>query len=389
MTVTYGSLFAGAGGVDLGFDAAGWSCRWQVEIDPTATAVLERHWHDAARYADVCAVDGAQLEPVDVISGGFPCQDLSVAGQRAGLDGARSGLFFEFVRIVKEMRDATDGLRPRWVVWENVAGLLSTRGALATVYARWDEVGAMVQEHRLVDGRYFGVPQRRRRVIGVVGFDHRTAHGPAVLADRESVSGDSAAVGSARPSDSGVGAGSVGSGRLVADDGLVSSSSASYRFGPDAAHAQAGWLVPTTSSETSITRDDKRQQFYDTFTAFVADALTGPTRKSAERDDVYAFNGYRNHFAQFSTTVTPTLRGDNGAPAGVPQIGNITGVRRLTPRECERLMGWPDDHTRWAGPSGREIANTHRYRLCGNGVIAPMAEWIARRITATDRAVIA
>lgn len=161
----YGSLFAGAGGFDLGFDAAGWECAWQVELDPKARKVLAHWWPKVERHDDITECDG--LAPVDVIVGGFPCQDLSVAGKRAGMEhGTRSGAFYEFARVVEEMRDATAGTSPRWVVWENVAGLLSLRNTLGSVYAEWDRVGAVVQEHRLVDtGRAFGIPQRRRRVL--------------------------------------------------------------------------------------------------------------------------------------------------------------------------------------------------------------------------------
>jgi len=110
--MTVGSLFAGIGGFDLGFERAGFEIRWQVEIDPFCLAVLEKHWPDVRRYEDVRTV-GAELGYVDVICGGFPCQDLSSAGKRAGVDGDRSGLWREFIRIVGTCW-------PRCVVVENV-----------------------------------------------------------------------------------------------------------------------------------------------------------------------------------------------------------------------------------------------------------------------------
>jgi len=134
--LTVGSLFAGIGGFELGFSRAGFDIRWQVEIDPFCRTVLAQHWPDVTRYEDVRTV--RHLEPVDVICGGFPCQDISLAGDGAGLDGARSGLWRDFVRIVGE-------LRPRYVVVENVAALLvrgmgTVLGDLAaTGYdAEWD-----------------------------------------------------------------------------------------------------------------------------------------------------------------------------------------------------------------------------------------------------------
>lgn len=116
-----GSLFSGIGGLELGLEWAGVGRTvWQVERDPFCRAVLARHWPDAERFEDVCTVGVANLAPVDVICGGFPCQDISYAGKGVGLDGERSGLWFEFARIVREMG-------PRFVVVENVSALL-TRG---------------------------------------------------------------------------------------------------------------------------------------------------------------------------------------------------------------------------------------------------------------------
>jgi DNA (cytosine-5)-methyltransferase 1 len=116
--MTFGSLFSGIGGIDLGLERAGMECKWQVEIDPYCQKVLAKHWPHVRRYDDVKAVGGRNLAPVDLIAGGFPCQDVSVAGKRAGLkEGNRSGLWFEYHRIICE-------LRPRYVFVENVPGLL-------------------------------------------------------------------------------------------------------------------------------------------------------------------------------------------------------------------------------------------------------------------------
>jgi len=117
--ITFGSLFAGIGGLDLGLERAGMECRWQVEIDDYATRVLEKRWPDVTRFRDVRDCGAHNLEPVDLICGGFPCQDVSLAGQRAGLAGERSTLWSEFARIVGDVR-------PQWVLAENVAGLLSS-----------------------------------------------------------------------------------------------------------------------------------------------------------------------------------------------------------------------------------------------------------------------
>jgi DNA (cytosine-5)-methyltransferase 1 len=157
VTLTFGSLFAGIGGFDLGFERAGMVCKWQVEIDDYANRVLAKHWPNAHRERDIRGCGKHNLEPVDVICGGFPCQDISYAGLGAGLDGERSGLFFEAIRLVCE-------LRPRIVVLENVAALL-TRG-LDRVLGTLAEIGFNAEWH-CIPAAAVGAPQLRERVFVV------------------------------------------------------------------------------------------------------------------------------------------------------------------------------------------------------------------------------
>ena len=119
----YGSLFSGIGGIDLGMDMAGFECAWQVEVDEHCRRILEKHWPGVPKYKDIYDVKGSELEPVDILCGGFPCQPVSVAGQRAGVDDER-WLWDEFYRLICEVR-------PRWVVAENVTGLLSANSGRA------------------------------------------------------------------------------------------------------------------------------------------------------------------------------------------------------------------------------------------------------------------
>jgi DNA (cytosine-5)-methyltransferase 1 len=177
MALTFGSLFAGVGGFDMGFEQAGWDCKFQVEWDKNCQQILNKHWPDVPKWLDVSDVNGAEIPPVDCIIFGSPCQDLSVAGKRAGLEGERSGLFHEAVRIIKEMRDATNGTFPRWTVWENVAGALSSNNGrdFGTVINEMAKAGAHLQEYALLDAQHFGIPQRRRRVFLVSCFDSATA----------------------------------------------------------------------------------------------------------------------------------------------------------------------------------------------------------------------
>jgi DNA (cytosine-5)-methyltransferase 1 len=182
----FGELFAGVGGFSIGLEQAGWKCGWQVEWDPHCQQTLAHHWPDVPRWGDVSDVRGWELPPVDVITFGSPCQDLSVAGKRAGLEGGRSGLFFEATRIIKEMRDATRGTFPRWAIWENVVGALSSRNGddFEAVLQEMVGLGACLVEWAVLDAQFFGVPQRRRRVFVIACFDPATAErcGEQILA---------------------------------------------------------------------------------------------------------------------------------------------------------------------------------------------------------------
>lgn len=123
-----GSLFDGIGGALLCAVRNGIKPVWASEIEPFPIKVTQYHFPNIKHLGDITQINGVEIEPVDIIVGGSPCQDLSVAGKRAGMAGARSGLFMDQVRIVKEMRDATDGVRPRFMVWENVPGAMSSNG---------------------------------------------------------------------------------------------------------------------------------------------------------------------------------------------------------------------------------------------------------------------
>lgn len=157
--ITFGSLFAGIGGLDLGFERLGMECKWQVEIEPYAIKVLEKHWPNVHREKDINECSKENLERVDVIAGGFPCQDISYAGRGAGLDGERSGLFFEAIRLVRE-------LQPRAIVLENVAGLL-TRG-MDRVLGTLAEVGYDAEWH-CIPAAAVGAPHIRDRVF-ILGY---------------------------------------------------------------------------------------------------------------------------------------------------------------------------------------------------------------------------
>lgn len=194
-TAKLGSLFDGSGTMPLAAEMCGIQAVWASEVEPYPIAVTRTHLPMMQHLGSVTDIDGGMIDPVDVVAFGSPCQDLSIAGRRAGLEGKRSGLFTEAARIIREMRQATGGLYPRFAVWENVPGALSSNGGkdFETVIntmlqiARPDEFircpgrrwpnaanyGAVA--YRIVDAQYWGVPQRRRRIYLVADFAGESA----------------------------------------------------------------------------------------------------------------------------------------------------------------------------------------------------------------------
>lgn len=212
-TLTLGSLFDGSGGFPLGGVLAGITPIWSSEIEPFPIRVTTARFPNMKHYGDISTIDGSELEPVDIISFGSPCQNLSVAGKREGLDGDRSSLFYEAIRIVKEMREATNGKYPRYIVWENVPGAFSSnkgedfKAVLNEICkvkdeqvsiskpAKWENAGRIMGDGfsiawRLLDAQYWGVPQRRQRIYLVADFDGGSAG--KILFESEGLSGYSA-----------------------------------------------------------------------------------------------------------------------------------------------------------------------------------------------------
>ena len=209
-TLTLGSLFDGSGGFPLGGLLSGITPVWASEIEPFPIRVTTKRLSFMKHYGDVSRMDGGKIEPVDIITFGSPCQDMSIAGKRAGLGGSRSNLFYEAIRIVKEMRCATDGKDPRYIVWENVPGAFSSnKGAdfqsvleeICSVKGyeihtprpeKWPSAGEIVADDfslawRVFDAQYWGVPQRRKRIYLVADFAGGSAG--KILFESEGVSG--------------------------------------------------------------------------------------------------------------------------------------------------------------------------------------------------------
>lgn len=207
-----GSLFSGSGGFELGATLSGITPIFSAEVEPFPIRVTTKRFPNITHYGDVSKLNGAEVPPVDIITFGSPCQDMSVAGKRRGLDGERSGLFYQAVRIVKEMRCKTNGKYPRFVVWENVPGVFSSNkgedfkavlealckiktenaSVPRTEKGKWENAGLIMAEGfslawRVLDAQYFGVPQRRRRIYLVADFDGECAG--KILFESEGLSG--------------------------------------------------------------------------------------------------------------------------------------------------------------------------------------------------------
>lgn len=211
--LTLASLFDGSGGFTLGGILAGITPLWASEIEPFAVRITTKRLPQMKHYGDVSSLNGAELPPVNIITFGSPCQDMSIAGKRSGLDGSRSSLFYEAVRIIKEMRCATDGRYPRFAVWENVPGAFSSnkgedfRAVLESLCRikdetvsvprseKWTNAGEILADGfslawRVLDAQYWGVPQRRKRIYLVADFDSECAG--KILFESEGLSGYSA-----------------------------------------------------------------------------------------------------------------------------------------------------------------------------------------------------
>lgn len=398
MTLTFGSLFAGVGGFDLGFEEAGWKCKWQVEWDKNCQNVLNYRWPDVVRYSDVQEAEGFNMEPVDVVTFGSPCQDLSVAGKREGLGGSRSSMFYEAVRVIREMRYATNGQYPRIAVWENVAGALTSNKGndFATVIDEMANIGALAIEWHILDAQWFGVPQRRRRVFLVACFDPRIIDrcGSEILPVGKSSSGDSLTIGKKRKQNA---------------RAIKNSVSETGKCG----------LTPYVKTVRSGARDSLGNLPPEVWeNQVISPTLNTFDNGGESRSTVLILDATRvNDFRIYNDGITPTLKArmgtggnqvpmivrsfnakqdpvssDNITPPIPPNKGEIAvGIpiendefshmllRRLTPKECERLMGFPDDHT-LNGGNGKVISDTNRYKMIGNAVAVPVSRWIATQL---------
>jgi len=359
------SVCSGIEAASVAWEPLGWKAAAFCEIEKFPSAVLAHHYPDVPNLGDMTKIDYDRLEPIDLLVGGTPCQSFSVAGLRGGMDDDRGNLALEFVRIAM-------ATRPRWVVWENVPGVLSSNEGrdFGSFLGALGEIGYGFA-YRVLDAQYFGLAQRRKRVF-VVGYLGDWRPPAAVLFERESLCGDPApsrqeGEGAAAGAERGVGEGRrmTAFGEYKADEMASTVKARDHKDATDLVVTQTlrmrsgcagggkGALVSEEQSLTLATASDQ--------------TLFAPTAFDARQSGVLQYGG--------KTGPLDTDGGSMGIHQGY-------AVRRLTPVECERLQGFPDGYTNipWRGkptsPDGP------RYKSLGNSMAVPVMRWIGERIQA-------
>lgn len=375
------SLFSGIGGFDLGFQRAGMDIVAMCEIDKHARNVLARHFPNARLHSNVNYIgkDDHATGSIDIICGGFPCQDVSVAGKRAGLDGKRSGLWFEFARIIDEIAS-------KWVVIENVPGLFSSAGGrdFATII-QWLANRGYGVGWRVFNSQYFGLAQRRKRVfivasLGTTGF-------AKVLFEQKSMSRNysesrkkgeknSNPINECIENHSRCSSFTVDIGAQDISPTLRANAKQSLTSG--SGDINSPLAISMLKKAYSMREDNKANTFslteVDKSLALQAlqPAITSHHAQMLIADNTLweASHGYDPVRVSNNQETCPTLSAKMGTGGNnVP----LVGVRRLTPTECERLQGFPDGWT-----DGQ--SDVQRYKQLGNAVSVNVAEWIGKRI---------
>ena len=374
----HASFFSGIGGLDLGFHRAGIETVSVSEIDAYASSVLAERFPGAPNLGNISEVNANDIPEADIWSGGFPCQDLSTAGKRAGFAGKRSSLAFTFLDLVEQRR-------PRWIVLENVPGLFSSNGGR--------DFGRLLYEMerlrygvawRILDARYFGVAQRRRRVFLIASAESDRAG--EILFECEGCRRHPAPSQSQRE----------GAPKDAADgSGIISTLQAHYAKWVDSEGAGGNQLVISKATDSDGMRavdgisrrmDDQSVVAYQTRVDEKAGNFT--LNEATVANSLSAL--WPGDTSHRSMTLVQAVIQDaremknktqNGMGVSTEDISyTLTGVdRQAVATQSVAGISVEDDPLL---PTGLD---SHRYRCCGNGVVAPVAEWIGRRIVEVDR----
>jgi DNA (cytosine-5)-methyltransferase 1 len=426
--VIYGSVCSGIEAATAAWHPLGWKASFFSEIEAFPRSVLAHHYPETPLHGDFTTIKAGHYEPIDLLVGGTPCQSFSVAGLRGGLDDDRGNLALEYLRLAHR-------LRPRWLVWENVPGVLSSNGGgdFGSILGGMVELGYGVA-YRVLDAQFFGVAQRRRRVF-VVGYLGDWRRAAAVLFERHSLSGNPAPrreAGEGSPARALLGAldgefnptgdlsGPITTGAahtnrssVVAFDTtqITSPQNRSNSKPGDPCYTLAkGSHAPAIAFGGDIARTLSRRHdgspcadrgpdvvavaFAIQERAVCENPNAGPDGAGFRSDDAaytleartvpqaVAFMENQRGEVRHSDVTNLTVGG--GKPGqGYPAAFVGSAVRRLTPRECERLQGFPDDFT-LVPHRGKPAADGPRYKALGNSMAVPCMTWIGRRIDAVD-----
>ena len=395
--MTLGSLFDGIGGWLLAARHAGVTPVWASEIEPFPCSVTARHFPDVEQLGDITKIDPDKIEPVDIICAGSPCQDLSIAGKRKGLDGERSGLFRTAVDLVRRMRERTAGKYPRFFVWENVPGAFSSNRGV-DFQAVLEEIGeseipmpqgnrwapaGLVQfpgaeiAWRVLDAQYWGVPQRRRRIFLVADFAADGRCAGEILFESEGMSGDPATGEGARE---GVARGTADCARIAVydiqhrddvirpvKDGKIPTLTARMGTGGHNVPIVNAYCIAGNTIDRKIENGGNGKGVL---------AETAYTLNTIDRHAVAEIYGAKSYCVGNGQINSASLQEKTGALNCMHDqqiILTPRTIRRLTPTECERLQGLEDGYTDGG-------SDTARYKALGNGMAQPCADYVMRRI---------
>jgi DNA (cytosine-5)-methyltransferase 1 len=384
--IKYGSVCSGVEAATVAWHSLGWQPQWFSEIEKFPSAVLKHHYPSVPNRGDMTNFKEWPDEPIDVLVGGTPCQSFSVAGLRKGLDDPRGNLMLTYLAIAAKYR-------PKWLVWENVPGVLSSNGGLdfASLLRGMGELRYGFA-YRVLDAQYFGVAQRRRRVF-VVGYLGSWQRAAAVLFERHSLQRNIAP----RRQE----------GEKVADTLTVGANQYSGFNGEPVAQClttRTGSAFDPFMETLPIAFSSKQQSMKTSDTAFSSKQQSMKTSDNVA--NTLGANDYKEPQAvAYDSTVTAPLNtqlglrgpdvsnslregvgiGNVGDPAFTLQASHGHGVitpsqvRRLTPIECERLQGFPDNYTD-IRLNDKQTPDGPRYKAMGNSMAVPVMNWIGRRI---------